>query len=226
MDPARIDDALARVAAAGFDLAHEFDTRETREIRALPDGRGILIGNSRALWPQFEAARREEEAARHEEAARREEEDPLERYVERTIDAAFVGAAVFYAHRKYAGEPTGEQVPSGRDASFIPFQRFAVATGLGALAPSRLVVHPTLGPWFALRAIVVFAGTRGPSRAPIAQPCTCGERCTRALDAALADPFEWRGWLAVRDACAIRAQRYSDEQIRFHYTHAFPKTGK
>jgi Methylmalonic aciduria and homocystinuria type C family len=207
MNDARIDAALAQVAAAGFDLAHDFDTRETAEIRALPEGRGILIGNSRALWPHFEAARRDEA-------------DPLERYVERTIDAAFADAHVFYAHRKYVGEP------AARAGAFIPFQRFAVATGLGALAPSRLVVHPTFGPWFALRAIVVVAGVRGPSRAPIAQPCRCDEGCAQALDAALADPFEWQGWLAVRDACAIRAQRYSDEQIRFHYTHAFPNTGK
>jgi Methylmalonic aciduria and homocystinuria type C family len=213
MDDARIAAALAQVAAAGFDLAHAFDTRETREIRALPEGRGILIGNSRVLWPLFEAARRDEE-------------DPLEHYVERTIDAAFPDAQVVYAHRKYASEPTGERVFAGRDGSFVPFQRFAVATGLGALAPSRLVVHPTLGPWFALRAIVIVAGARGPSRAPIAQPCRCDEPCARALDAALADPFEWRAWLAVRDACAIREHRYSDEQIQFHYTHAFPRTGK
>lgn len=190
-----MQEALAQVAAAGFDLAHDFDTRATQTIRELPAGRGLLIGNSRALWPLFEGARRDEP-------------DPLERYTERTIDAAFAGAQIFYAHEKY-------------DGAFIPFQRFAVATGFGALAPSRLVVHPTFGPWFALRAIVVVDGD-GPSRSPIPQPCTCEASCAAALDAAFADPFEWRAWLAVRDACAIRAQRYSDEQIRYHYTHAFP----
>ena len=209
-----MDKALVQLAAAGFDLAHEFDTRALTErapfehgaskaeprIPDLPPGRGILIGNTRALWPAFEAARRDEP-------------DPLERYVERTIDAAFAGAHIFYAHRKYPRD--------GEPAAFIPFQRIAVATGLGALAPSRLVVHPVYGPWFALRAIVVVDGT-GPARSPIAQPCTCDARCTAALDAALADPFEWRAWLAVRDACAIRAHRYSDEQIVYHYTQAFP----
>lgn len=200
MDAARIDAAVAQIAAAGFDVAHDFDTRETRALRALPEGRGILIGNTRALWPHFEAARRDEA-------------DPLDGYVERTIDAAFGEAPVFYAHRKYEG-------------GFVPLQHFAVATGLGALAASRLVIHPVFGPWFALRAIVVVVGERGPSRAPIAQPCRCDEGCAKALDAALADPFEWRGWLAVRDSCAIREQRYSDEQIRFHYTNAFPRSGK
>jgi len=191
-----VEAALAQIAAAGFDLAHDFDTRATQDLRALPAGRGVLIGNSRALWPLFEAARRDEA-------------DPLEHYTERTIDAAFPHAHRFYAHRTY-------------DGAFIPFQHFAVATGFGALAPSRLVVHPMFGPWFALRAIVIVDGV-GPSRAPIAQPCTCAASCATALDAALADPFEWRAWLAVRDACTIRAHRYSDDQIRFHYTHAFPQ---
>jgi len=192
MAGSQADEALAQVAAAGFDLAHDFDTRALPE---LPAGRGILIGNTRALWRVFEAARRDEP-------------DPLEHYVERVIGAAFAGAHIFYAHSKYNG-------------AFIPFQRIAVATGLGALAPSRLAVHPVYGPWFALRAIVVVDGT-APSRTPIAQPCTCDAGCTAALDAALADPFEWRAWLAVRDACAIRAHRYSDEQIIYHYTQAFP----
>lgn len=188
-----MEKALAQVAAAGFDLAHDFDTRGMRE---LPAGHGVLIGNSRALWPHFEAARRDEP-------------DPLERYTERTIDAAFAGARIFYAHRKY-------------DGAFIPFQRIAVATGFGALAPSRLVVHPRFGPWFALRAIVVVDGA-GPARTPIAhQPCTCEATCAAALDAALANPFDWRAWLAVRDACSLRAERYDDAQIRYHYTHALP----
>lgn len=187
-----MEKALAEVAAAGFDLAHDFDTRAIPE---LPAGRGILIGNTRALWPCFEAARRDEP-------------DPLERYTERTIDAAFPDRRVFYAHRKY-------------ENAFIPFQRIAVATGFGALAPSRLVVHPVYGPWFALRAIVIVDGA-GPSRAAIAQPCTCAASCTGVLDAALTNPFEWRAWLAVRDACAIRAHRYSDAQIAYHYTNAFP----
>jgi hypothetical protein len=187
-----MNEALAQVAAAGFDLAHDFDTRG---IRDLPAGHGVLIGNSRALWPLFEAQRRDED-------------DPLEHYTERVIEAAFAGARIFYAHRKY-------------DGSFIPFQNIAVASGFGALAPSRLVVHPKFGPWFALRAIVILDGT-GPSRSPIAQPCVCEANCAIALDAALANPFEWRAWLAVRDACTLRAERYSDAQIEYHYTHAFP----
>jgi hypothetical protein len=173
---------------AGFDIAHQFDASIIGER-----GVGILIGNTRALWPIFVKERRDEP-------------DPLERYVERVIGALY--DRVFYAHQKY-------------DGAFLPFQKIAIAAGFGALAPSRLVVHPIYGPWFALRAIAIVDGVP-PSRLPIAQPCHCEETCAAALDHAFANPFEWRAWLAVRDACALRAWRYSDEQIEYHYTHAFP----
>jgi len=187
---------VEQLARAGFDLVHTFDASIAFSG---PERLGILIGNTRALWPIFKAAMGDEA-------------NPLEAYTERTIDAAFPGARIYYAHRKY-------------DGSFIPFQRIAVASGFGALAPSRLVVHPVHGPWFALRAIVVIDG-EPPVRAPIEQPCQCQAACASALDAALTDPFEWRGWLAVRDACALRESRYSDEQIEYHYTRAYPGSGE
>ena len=123
--------------AAGFDLAHELDAAAAArepglELLAGRERLGILIGNTRALWPRFVEAMRDPALAG--------EPNPLERYTERTIDAAFPGARIFYAHRRYAG-------------AFVPFQRLAVATGLGALAPSQLVIHPVHGPWFAMRAI-------------------------------------------------------------------------
>ena len=188
-----MDASIARAAAAGFDIAHAFDTALVPQL-AGRERLGILIGNTRALWPHFEAARRDEP-------------DPLERYIERALDAAFAGARIYYAHRRY-------------DGAFLPFQHAAVASGLGALAPSGLVVHPVYGPWIALRAIVAIDGTP-PVRTPIAQPCRC-ETCPHLFAAAMAKPDDWRAWLAVRDACTLRAARYSDEQIRYHYTHAFP----
>jgi methylmalonic aciduria homocystinuria type C protein len=195
-----VDTALARLADAGFDLAHAFDTASVASAPGLAllggfERLGILIGNTRALWPPFSAALREPALAA--------EADPLERYTERAIDAAFPGARIYYGHRRYAG-------------AFVPLQRLAVAIGLGALAPSQLVVHPIYGPWFAMRAVVVLAGDP-PARRPIAQPCTCGERCPRAF-AAAHGATDWRAWLAVRDACSLREYRYSDEQLSFHYT--------
>jgi hypothetical protein len=185
-------------ARAGFDLVHEFDAHAAaREpgLAMLGGGhrRGILIGNTRALWAPFVAAMRDNDHAH-----------PLEHYTESTIDAALpADARVWYGHRRY-------------DGAFVPLQRLAVVTGLGALAPSHLVIHPIYGPWFALRAVVIAAG-EPVVHAPIDPPCRCEARCESALASAL-QGGDWRAWVAVRDACSLRAWRYTDEQIRYHYT--------
>jgi hypothetical protein len=197
-------DALhtAALAHAGFDIAHAFDPAVVAREPALAvlggaERLGLLIGNTRALWPRFAGAMA---MADPELAAAR---DPLDRYTERCLDAAFPGARIYYGHRRYAG-------------AFVPLQHLAVATGLGALAPSHLVIHPIYGPWFALRAAIVIDGAPPPACAPIARPCQCDAECTTVLERAQRST-DWRDWLAVRDACRLRTWRYSDEQIRFHY---------
>jgi methylmalonic aciduria homocystinuria type C protein len=189
---------LATLAEAGFDLAQPFDANAAAREPGLgalagPQRLGVLIGNTRALWPKFLAAR---------DPAER---DPLNRYTERTIDAAFAGARVVYSHRVY-------------DGAFFPFQRLAVAIGLGALSEGGLVIHPIYGPWFALRAIVLVDG-EPVAHAPIAKPCTCDARCGEALRVALASRGSdgWRNWLELRDSCKLRNFRYPDDQIRYHY---------
>jgi methylmalonic aciduria homocystinuria type C protein len=181
------------LAEAGFEIQHAFDAHAVaRELGWLAGAErcGILVGNTRALWPRFVAARPAGP-------------DPLERYTEAAIAQAFPGARVYFAHRRY-------------DGAFLPFQRLAIATGLAAAAPTGLVVHPVFGPWFALRAIVL-VDAEPVARAPIAKPCTCDGSCEAARDSAL-HGGDWRAWLAVRDACSLREWRYSDEQIRYHYT--------
>jgi hypothetical protein len=191
-----VDQGLDRLGQRGYDIAHAFDAhaaaREPGWERLAAGPRlGILIGNTRALWPVFAAV------------AERTERDPLDSYTERAIAEAFPDAPASFAHRMYEG-------------TFLPFSRLAVATGLGALAPSHLVIHPIYGPWFALRAVVAIDGEL-PARAPIPQPCSCDQRCARALEAALPSS-DWRAWLAVRDSCNLSAYRYSEEQLRYHYT--------
>src|SRR5215468_4901293 len=198
--------ALGSLASAGFDLAHTFDAAAAaREpglaVLAGPERLGILIGNTRALWPRFQDALRDPALAA--------ERDPLDRYSERAIDAAFPGARIYYAHRHYGG-------------AFVPLQHLAVAVGLGALAPNRLVIHPVYGPWFALRAAIVLDGTPPPGAPPIAQPCRCDTACTTVLERAQRST-DWRDWLAVRDACSLRNWRYDDAQIAFHYMTVWPR---
>jgi methylmalonic aciduria homocystinuria type C protein len=201
-------DALATLAAAGFDIAHAFDAAAVASAPGLavlagPERLGLLVGNTRALWPHFAEAMRDPALAA--------EADPLDRYVERSIEAAFASLAtarIYYGHRRYGD-------------AFVALQHIAVAAGLGALAPSRLVIHPIYGPWFALRAVVLLDG-EPPVRQPIAPPCQCDAGCAAALARALRS-IEASDWIAVRDSCHLRAHRYSDDQVRFHYGKAWPR---
>jgi hypothetical protein len=194
-------DALATLAAAGFDLAHTFDAQLASRAPGLailggPERLGLLVGNTRALWPAFQAALRDPELAA--------DPDPLDRHAERAIASGFAPATrIYFGHRRY-------------DGAFLPLQRLAALTGLGALAPSQLVIHPIYGPWFALRAVVVLDGDP-PARAPIPQPCHCTTACTDAFTRAR-HSHDPRDWLTVRERCALQAWRYSDDQIAYHYS--------
>ena len=193
--------ATALLDDAGFDIVHPFDAHGVAHELGLamladPARRcGLLVGNTRALWPRIV-----------ERFRARPTPHPFEEYVEETC-AKIEDARCWFAHRRYDG------------GAFLPFQRIAVASGLGTLAPTQLVIHPEYGPWFALRAIVLVAGEPTTRRLPIA--CTCGTACMDALSRAQAasGPDAWRAWLAVRDSCTIgRNFRYSDDQIVYHYT--------
>jgi methylmalonic aciduria homocystinuria type C protein len=245
-DAERASHVRQALADAGLDIVHAFDAHavgalaqaeaSSRPIRPLAKWAhlsngprlGLLVGNTRALWPRFVAARDS-----------LPERNPLDTYVEREVARAMASAtvessasaaassaqssSVFYSHRRY-------------DSSFLPFQQLAVVTGLAAMSDGGLAIHPIYGPWFALRAVIVLDAANGavtdavvgapvdvPARSPIAKPCACTGACQERLDAAFADMNNWRAWLAVRDACSLREWRYSDEQIAFHYTHAWPR---
>jgi methylmalonic aciduria homocystinuria type C protein len=194
---------LSRLAAAGFDLAHAFDPeRVAREpglerLAGAARRRGVLIGNTRALWPRFLAAYCADPAL----AAAA---DPLDTYTARVIAAAAPDATCYFAHLRY-------------DGAFLPFQRLAAVVGLAALSPTRLLIHPKLGPWLALRAVVLVDG-EPVACAPSPPVCRCDAACARAFETARSSD-RWQLWLAVRDACPVgREHRYSDDQIRYHYT--------
>ncbi len=182
-----------------FDLAHRFDARRVArelELPMLDAPTGILVGNTRALWAQFAAVLAADPALR-------DEHDPIDRFTER----AFAGQRALFSHRTY-------------DGAFLPFQRIAVAAGLGTLSRSQLVIHPIYGPWFALRAIVLVDEPAPIPAPPPVSPCVCGPACTAAFVYACDASGEdwWRAWVAVRDACtAGREHRYDDLQIRYHY---------
>ena len=206
---------LAHLAGAGFSLASwtpldrynaAVDQGYAIPSPGAPDRPCLVIGNGRELWPALARARRAD-------AALRASPHPVDRYTTRVFRDALEELPVPYTLR-LAHEP-----PPRRFAA----QKLAHLAGLAHLGPAYLTVHPEVGPWHALRAALVLdLEPPGPPPGSAPDPCSLCERpCTTALERALTAPAAtWRDWLAVRDACPVgRSARYSEEQLRYHYTH-------
>ena len=171
------------LAAAGFDIVQPFDGALLDPARRA----GLLVGNTRALWPRFVAER---PAGPH----------PFDRFIESLIDPLLpADARVYYGHRQ----------------PWPPLQRIAVASGLGSMSETHFVIHPVYGPWFALRAAIVMPGEPPPPAAPVTS-CTCGEPCRTALANLRTDDWRsWLAVRDA--CPVGRAYRYSEDQIDFHY---------
>ncbi|MGH8574311.1 MAG: hypothetical protein ACREX8_17300 [Gammaproteobacteria bacterium] len=219
-----VEDLRARWIPAGLDLVQPFQVawynRAVADAFRLPDfGRpsalGILVGNTRALWPRFLEALEVNRPVL-------DERHPLESYVEAIVLPA-LHPLIPRSEVRFAHDPPPRRVA---------MQRLAHISGLAYLTPSHLNVHPTYGPWIALRAAVVI-DIEGPSSPPLEPPNPCPDcerHCLPRFRAAIAEAGatpaahtaierHWRLWLAVRDACPVgRSHRYGDAQIRYHYT--------
>lgn len=200
----------------GFDLVQCFDAASYNRSPSaqgtpfrLPDfglqrPLGLVVGHGVALWESLRAAVRNDERLRC-------SAHPLDEYTERIVlelqRATPQASAAFFSHQS---EPR------------VPIQRIAEVAGLAAISPSHLSVHPRLGPWLGLRIVVVIAEQYEPcSGASLERPCEgCSQPCLAPFQHAVtALDASWTDWLAVRDSCPIgRQARYSEPQIRYHYT--------
>ena len=205
----------ARLCAHGLDLVRPFAVADVAaalgdfplETFGQPRALGLVVGNSRALWPRLLAELPEPMG-----------EHPVDEHCARALSAA--AAATGLRHTIYPSHVTEPRA--------IPIQRIAAAAGLADLSPSHLSVHPQHGPWIALRAVVTFDAEGPPlPEEPPALCARCDRPCMAALDRALAvDQHRNRAsiaehqklWIAVRDACPVgRDSRYGADQIGYHY---------
>jgi hypothetical protein len=214
----------AGCAAVGLDVVHPFGvTRynaaaaagERLEDFGRPDALGIVIGNTRELWPVFTRAVRDD-------ATLADSEQPLDTYVTTRL-TRLLAEATSQSARLVLAHVTAPRA--------FPIQRLAESVGLAAMAPCHLAIHPLHGLWFALRAVVV-VDVAGPGTAPspLERPCNgCSAPCVAALQRALeasgapltpaAVAEHASEWIAVRDACPVgQSSRYGAEQLRYHYS--------
>ncbi len=210
-----------RWAAVGFDIVHPFSVSAYNAAVVASfrldelggDRLGLLIGNTRVLWPLFTAATRGDPSLAS-------SAHPLNDYVESRLRAELDATGL--AHRLYLAHHT--------EPHALPIQRLAELSGLASLAPSHLSIHPEYGPWFALRAALVLDVEAPRALAPkLESPCErCSKPCLAALERALAVTgpelaanigAHADAWIGVRDACPVgREARYGSTQLRYHYT--------
>jgi len=225
----RIAAFAAALRRAGFDVVLPFSTAAYDAARpegfdplprfGRPDALGVLVANTRRLWPRLL-----DTLAR--DAALAAAEHPLDRYTEQAVHAAAARL-----------DPLRRQVRFAHDAGprRVAMVAAAVATGRAARAPTGLAVHDAYGPWWALRAVVVVDTPPVPTVRPeAAPPCAdCPAPCRAPAEAlaarwAAAGATDGRAFVrrhftdlvAARDACPVgRAHRYTNDQIRYHYLH-------
>jgi len=158
---------------------------------------------------------------------------PLDRFTKRVADAAAAAALapLGVSHAVY--------FPFDGAEPLIPFQRLGRAAGLGGPGPLALQIHPTFGPWWAYRALVVVDRAL-PSRPPIGDGCAgCDAPCVEACPARAvarsgfvvsacharrltAEPC--RLSCAARIACVRGPEhRYTDGQLAFHMAASMPR---
>jgi cyanocobalamin reductase (cyanide-eliminating) / alkylcobalamin dealkylase len=215
-----------RLADTGIDLLQPFSigwyNQGVDESLRLPDfGRsssfGVLVANSRALWPAFLDA-----AAANAGLVRAPH--PIDQYVQGQVLEAIDALSPCHWEVRWEYEEPPRRVA---------MQRLAEVIGFANLSPAHLCVHPKYGPWVSLRAVIV-VDVEGPSEQPPPLKSSCPEcatHCGALLEAALAASphFEsaesatvaanWRPWVSVREACSTGdCYRFYDDQIRYHYT--------
>ena len=239
-------DFVSELLQHGIDIAHPLDVhwynahvaiqRLQSQLNWLPDyGRqdgalAFVLGNSRALWPKFISwlsLQPDPDMA-----------DPLEKYTESVIRSA-----VAKLTSAEGGAPIQHDIfwSWDRGDRLVSMQRVAVASALCYHdSETQLAIHPRFGAWVAFRAVVVMDAPALTAEAPAGLPCllTQDEKaaaheamaaalrasdeanlCTQLHGSKGMDREVCRAWVALRDCVGIgKDQRYSDDQLAYHYT--------
>jgi hypothetical protein len=220
---------LLPLTTAQFDAATAPVLPELTLATLLDGARGALIVGSggRAFFDRFASDGPEaKDGARH----------PLDRFTERLVGETTRAALDSLRVRYRVYFPFDGALP------LIPFQRLGRAAGLGGSSPLGLQIHPTFGPWWAYRALVV-VDRPWPAGPPLGDACAgCSAPC---VDACPGRAVARTGFFVpachahrltaepCRLSCAARIacvrgpdHRYRDEQLAFHMAASMPRAAR
>ena len=202
-----VENLRESLGSTGFDIVHPFSLNglddsilRSLSIQDSSGKMGCLIGNTSKVWAPF--IKWLSQRPDWSQIA-----DPLETFVEQTIEAC-VGHhdGLFWTHET--------------EQYIVPVQRMAHQTGLAYLSAGQFNIHSRFGPWFALRAVLILPG-EGAQNHSVSNPSSNAIEVQAAtlFDRLLQNQANWEEWLSLRDLYDVgREHRYSDEQIRYHYT--------
>jgi len=224
----------------GFEIFHPFhpkwyndslqrDNLQEELIKLPETGRGILIGNTKHLWPPFKRWCKEQSPSL---------QDPLDTYCRERIESSL---RKHYAPSRFSIFWSAKTQPD----KLVSMQRVAMESGFAYHDPAtQLVVHPVYGVWHSYRAVVIIHDDAVKEVAPPPTvPCflTANEEelARQAMKHALEvsdtknlcmqlhggrnDPdmtTVCEAWIAMRD-CVERGKaeyRFDEDQLMYHYT--------
>jgi epoxyqueuosine reductase len=218
-------DVLLPLPASAFDAAcAQAGLRVPLRLGDLAPGakHAAIVGGGRGFFAGFTGAPEAADGA----------PSPLDRFTRRMVAAAAERALEPLRVRHAVFYPFG-------GAPLIPFQRLGRAAGLGPPGPLGLQIHPTLGPWWAYRALVTVdrdlpaVPALGDSCRGCPAPCVaaCPAGAVREQGFAVA-PCHARRVEAegCRLSCPARIacvrgpeHRYSDAALAFHMAASLPR---
>jgi len=182
---------------------------------------GLLIGNTRDMWPALKAHANADPSNWIGEHVR---PDPVDDFA-----ALAVGAAAKALQAATGTAPATRFSQDMETDKFVHMQLLASICGLTHKDNhSMLSIHETFGPWLSLRAAVCLdadapLGLDQPD--PIPHPNPRSVPLIKAHMEAILEPGHtagWRDWLRGRDIVGdfdpARAHRFSEDQLAYHYT--------
>lgn len=204
----------------------------------LPGASGaVLVGDGGpSFFARFEALRARSAVATA--GAGASAANPLDDYtrqvVERAVRAAWTPDGVASTACFRLLYPFVDAAPA------LPFQRLGEVAGLPPPGPLGIQIHPSFGPWWAYRALVVVAASLetepplSPSCSVCAQPCVeaCPGRAVTTAGFSFASCITERtspAGIACHESCVARlrcpvgsAHRYGQAQLAFHMRASLP----